>query len=188
MLTGCLITLRPADQTDLPLLMRWAESPEMYAGSESDHWPWRAGDLEKTITRKPDYDKSGWFLILPHGDASSAAGWIIYRSWYTHPSLHAFDIGYRVAPEHRGRGYASAAARLLVNQLFSRTRVHRVQAHTLPDNIASQRVLEHAGLTREAVLRGAGFGQGRYHDIIMYAMLRTEWSTPASYAERFGPL
>jgi RimJ/RimL family protein N-acetyltransferase len=41
-------------------------------------------------------------------------------------------------------------------------------------NVAEQRALEKAGFTREGILRGTTFRQGRWHDQVMYSVLREE--------------
>lgn len=40
--------------------------------------------------------------------------------------------------------------------------------------MAEQRALEKAGFTREGVLRGTTFRQGRWHDQVIYSVLRAE--------------
>ncbi len=57
-------------------------------------------------------------------------------------------LGYGVAPEAEGRGYATEALRALLHHGFADARVRRVLADTAHDNVASQRVLEKAGLRR----------------------------------------
>lgn len=56
--------------------------------------------------------------------------------------------------------------------LFAHTTAHRIQAETDVDNLAEQRALEKAGFTREGVMRGYSFLGGRYHDEVLYSVLR----------------
>ena len=80
-----------------------------------------------------------------------------------------------IVPEFRGQGYGTAAQRLLARYLFAHTQgVNRVQAETEITNIAEQRALEKAGFTREGVLRGATFRAGKWHDQVVYGVLRAE--------------
>ena len=58
------------------------------------------------------------------------------------------EISYGIAPEFEGQGYATEAARLLIEQAFASGRVRRVRAHTLPERNASARVLEKCGFQR----------------------------------------
>ncbi|NMO93626.1 GNAT family N-acetyltransferase [Actinomycetospora sp. TBRC 11914] len=58
------------------------------------------------------------------------------------------EIGYQVAPAHRGRGLATAAVRVWVERARA-AGVRRVVARTDPGAVASARVLERAGFTRD---------------------------------------
>jgi [ribosomal protein S5]-alanine N-acetyltransferase len=57
----------------------------------------------------------------------------------------AVEIAYAIVPEHQSRGFATAAARAMVEFAFRSGAVQSVRAHTLPDGNASQRVLQKAG-------------------------------------------
>jgi RimJ/RimL family protein N-acetyltransferase len=56
------------------------------------------------------------------------------------------EIGYEIAPEMWGRGYATAAVNAMLRYAFARTQVRVVQAHTLAEKNASNRVLEKVGM------------------------------------------
>jgi [ribosomal protein S5]-alanine N-acetyltransferase len=58
------------------------------------------------------------------------------------------EIAYAVDPEYQGRGYATEAARALVNFAFGSGRVRLVRAHTRAENNASTRVLAKCGFER----------------------------------------
>jgi len=70
------------------------------------------------------------------------------------------ELGYSVAPEHRGRGYATEIARALVRRALGMRGVRRVVAHTTRDNPASVAVLERCGF-REAA-EDAATGRVRF--------------------------
>jgi RimJ/RimL family protein N-acetyltransferase len=61
-------------------------------------------------------------------------------------------VGYSMLPEFRGQGYATRAVRLVSAWAFE-IGVKRLIAGTMPDNVASQRVLEKVGFVRESVQR-----------------------------------
>jgi RimJ/RimL family protein N-acetyltransferase len=62
-------------------------------------------------------------------------------------------IGYVIARLHQHRGYATEATRAIINWAFQQSTIYRVNASTDIENIASQRVLEKAGMVREGLLR-----------------------------------
>jgi signal peptidase I len=59
------------------------------------------------------------------------------------------EIGYSVVPSRRRRGYATEAARTLVDWALRQPRVRRLVAGCLPDNLPSIRTLERLGFARD---------------------------------------
>lgn len=89
--------------------------------------------------------------------------------------LTGFELSYLVfGREHRGKGYATEAVRLLTSYLFARERIERLQLNIHPDNLASQRVAEKSGYTREGLMRKCWFNRGRFHDLQVWSILREE--------------
>ncbi|WP_251018820.1 GNAT family N-acetyltransferase [Streptomyces sp. ISL-11] len=66
------------------------------------------------------------------------------------PDEGAVDFGYGVVESRRGLGYASEAARAIVEYAFSAPGVHTVRAEVELSNPASVRVQEKAGLRRRS--------------------------------------
>lgn len=58
------------------------------------------------------------------------------------------EIAYGVDPQYQGRGYATEAARALVDFAFRSRQVYLVRAHTRPEHNASTRVLTKCGFKR----------------------------------------
>jgi RimJ/RimL family protein N-acetyltransferase len=90
------------------------------------------------------------------------------------------EIGFTIAAEHQGRGYATEAAGSLVGYLFERRRKHRVTACCDARNAASARVLERLGMRREGHLRESTWAKGEWTDDLLYALLHSEWPPSGS--------
>ena len=84
------------------------------------------------------------------------------------------ELGYWIAPDQWGDGYATDAARTVTEYAFRQRRLHRVEARVVDFNEASARVLEKAGFDREGVHRGAAFVDGEHRDVVWYARLATD--------------
>jgi [ribosomal protein S5]-alanine N-acetyltransferase len=67
--------------------------------------------------------------------------------------LRTYELGYIFDPAYHGHGYATEAARALVDHAFAEMGAHRVIAQCDPANVASWRVLERIGFVREGHLR-----------------------------------
>jgi RimJ/RimL family protein N-acetyltransferase len=84
-------------------------------------------------------------------------------------------VGYWLAAEARGRGLTTAALRALSRWAIEELGLGRVELVTDPDNIASQRVAEKAGFTREGVLRSILLNRdGSRRDGVMFSLLPEE--------------
>jgi RimJ/RimL family protein N-acetyltransferase len=90
------------------------------------------------------------------------------------------DIGYELAPEYWGRGYATEAALAIVDFGFRELGLHRVSSWCIADNAASARVLERVGLRPEGRLRENEYFKGRWWDTLLYGLLESEWRTSAT--------
>jgi RimJ/RimL family protein N-acetyltransferase len=88
---------------------------------------------------------------------------------------HEADIGYELAPDHWGRGYATEAARAMVEFGFTQLRVHRIWSWCVADNVGSARVLTKLGMRLEGRLRENEYYKGRWWDTLMFGMLEDEW-------------
>ena len=87
------------------------------------------------------------------------------------------EIGYWVAAEARGRGVATVATRLAAEWAFEADpELARLQLRADVENVASNRVAEKAGFTREGVLRAQRYNArlGRRADFVMWSLLRSE--------------
>ncbi len=68
---------------------------------------------------------------------------------------HSADYGYVLNRRFWGHGYATEASRAIVDWVFSVPSVWRLSATCDTANVASARVLEKSGLSREGLLRRA---------------------------------
>jgi RimJ/RimL family protein N-acetyltransferase len=165
------VQLRPVTEDDLPLLERLSNDPAATGPHEwhgwSDPGSWRRRWAETGLLA----DNGGVLVVVRGADRAGNVSW---RRTQTGPSTYCWSIGIGLAPEFRGRGVGSAAQRILARYLFAHTQVNRIQAETEITNIAEQRALEKAGFTREGVMRGAMFRAGRWHDDVLYGVLRSE--------------
>jgi RimJ/RimL family protein N-acetyltransferase len=83
------------------------------------------------------------------------------------------EVGYWLLREARGRGVATRVARALAEYALAHG-LERVEAVVRTDNVASQRVLERAGFTREGVLRSFLRHDGGRADAAIYSLLPGE--------------
>ena len=84
------------------------------------------------------------------------------------------ELGFRVNAAHQNQGYGAEALRCVIQAVFRDTKTHRIFACTDGLNLASQRMMEKAGMKREAHLRENVLIGDHYHDEVIYGVLRKE--------------
>jgi aminoglycoside 6'-N-acetyltransferase len=85
------------------------------------------------------------------------------------------EIGFTIAAEHQGRGYAREAVSLLLRHLFEQLGKHRVVASCDPRNAPSVKVLEAVGMRREGHTVESTWSKGEWTDDLLFATLRRDW-------------
>lgn len=85
---------------------------------------------------------------------------------FRRPALDDPDIGYAVLPAYAGHGYASEAARAVLDDARDRLGLPRVTAIVSPDNERSVRLLMKLGLEFTGMMRM----RGDERDVALYAI------------------
>jgi RimJ/RimL family protein N-acetyltransferase len=140
------ITLRNPDASDAPFIV-WLDTP--FAVREHVLLP-APPTLEQAIdviTRWQTLDAPFGYFIIEVGTSREPAGWV-----HAKPCKHldgAIELGWRLHPSFWGRGIATVAARLLIEQFLSANQDCVFTATTLVANERSQRVMARLGLVSQ---------------------------------------
>ena len=93
------------------------------------------------------------------------------------PAHRRAELGYWIGVPYWNRGFATEAARAVVDHGFRDLHLHRIYATVFPRNPASGRVLEKIGMTFEGRLRGHVRKWDVQEDVEYFGVLATEWTT-----------
>lgn len=101
----------------------------------------------------------------------------LYFSQLEPKEMLTWELGYIFNPRYQRKGYASEASAALVEHAFTHFHAHRIMARCNPENVASWKLLEKIGFTREGFFRKAGFihkdknGKPLWNDVYEYSKL-----------------
>jgi ribosomal-protein-alanine N-acetyltransferase len=88
--------------------------------------------------------------------------------------VQAAKLGYMIAADHWGHGYATDAARTVLRFAFGPLALHRVTAAIGPENTASIAVVKNLGFGYEGQLRDHVFTNGAWRDSLLFSLLSSE--------------
>jgi RimJ/RimL family protein N-acetyltransferase len=86
------------------------------------------------------------------------------------------EIGFTFDPAHGGQGYATEAARAVLDFGFGQFNLHRIFGRCDARNTPSWRLMERLGMRREAHFREHAVFKGGWDEEFYYAMLSREWA------------
>lgn len=118
-------------------------------------------------------DRAYPFLVFREQDGALVGG--ITLANVRRGIVQAGTVGYWTGEPYAGRGYMTAALRVLLPTLFGELSLHRVEAACIPGNAASVRVLEKCGFVREGLARRYLCINGVWQDHLLFGMLHEDF-------------
>ncbi|WP_409509733.1 GNAT family N-acetyltransferase [Bacillus spizizenii] len=133
--------------------------------------------VEKMISHfDRDYNKKSRIKwgIFPKSQENTLTG--IIEAMDFNQKVNMVSIGYYLAEEYWGKGFATESVRMLVSFLFEKVNVNRIQAKVMPANENSKNVLLKNNFMKEGLVRQASYWSGKgVVDLEMYGILKNEY-------------
>ncbi len=161
--------LREWSKDDVPSLVRHANNIKIWRNlHDAFPHPYTKADAETWIEQTTGVPPGIVYAIVVDDEAVGGIG------IHPMPDVHSRTaaIGYWLSESFWGRGIATKALRAMTEQAFASFDLARLEAFVFEWNLASCRVLEKAGYTREAVLKKRVTKEGRTVDCFLYALVR----------------
>ena len=172
------LTLRPARMSDAQDVFAYSRDPEV-----ARHVLWEA---HTSIHQTRAYLR---YLLKQYRAAAPSSFVIELRAthrvigtigfmWYQADNRSA-EVGYSLSRAYWNRGLMSEALRAVIAYAFDELSLNRIEAQHECDNLASGRVMEHAGMRHEGCLRQRIYNKGRFADVELYAILKRDYASAA---------
>ena len=168
------LKLRPFSLSDARDVMRLAGDRDIADTTLNIPHPYADGMAESWIeTHKSGYetDSSVTFAVVLRDGAClvGAIGLTIDRRF------NKAELGYWTGRPYWNKGYATEAAKAVVEFGFSDLRLNRIYARHLARNPSSGRVMEKIGMQEEGIARQDLMKWEEYEDMVLYGILLEDW-------------
>ena len=100
--------------------------------------------------------------------------------WYQEENS-ACEVGYSLARKHWNKGYMTEALSAVIEYTFYELRFNRIEAQHETDNGASGAVMRKCGMKKEGTLRQRLYNKGKYVDVDLYSILRSEFMSRSKH-------
>jgi RimJ/RimL family protein N-acetyltransferase len=168
------LVLRSYCVDDVPDLVRLAGAREVAATTLRIPHPYSEEDARNFISSRlaepdPNAPETRFAITLRSSGQLCGGIGLCLESAHQHA-----ELGYWLGVPFWGQGYATEAARAVVDYGFSTLGLHRIYASHFANNPASGRVLRKIGMKHEGCLRGHICKWGQFHDLEYYGMLKVD--------------
>jgi RimJ/RimL family protein N-acetyltransferase len=140
------LVLRRSRAEDSEAISRYRSDPEVHR-----HQGWERTDVEEVraqieeMAGRAPGEPGGWVqLSVVERERGTLVGDVGFSRADGEPGV--IKLGYTIAPEVQGHGYATEAVKALVSYVLGTLRADVVRAYASADNIPSIRVAEKAGM------------------------------------------
>lgn len=142
------LIIRPMRIDDVPALREWMPESSIYT-----YWgkgPSKAEKYPELFFEKPEKPTKSFHLGIEEGESGKVKGDLyVYRI----EKDRMASVAIRLAPSMHGRGFGTEALRAITSFCFENTELKRLWTEVDVRNLASQRMLEKCGYTREGLIR-----------------------------------
>jgi ribosomal-protein-alanine N-acetyltransferase len=167
------LVLRDFRADDRDAVYAYASDPEvtryMFYGPRTKAATWRY--LRQLLTTQTEMPRMTWELAIVVQGQDRPIG----ACDLTLENEREGDLGYILGRESWGHGFATEVAIALVEAGFEQLGLARIFAVCEVNHTTSAHVLEKAGLTRTAVLERYREAKGRWWDMYLYELKRSDW-------------
>lgn len=173
MLKGERVTLRAIEREDIPRFLRWLNDPEV-TRYLTIFMPLSRGEEERWFEQQLG-DRNRKVLAI-ETESGEHIGNISLEDidWKNRRATLGIVIGEK---ERWGQGYGTDAIRTLLRFAFEELNLNRVQLDVFDFNERARRCYRRCGFREEGILRQAHYTEGRYHDVVRMAILRSDWES-----------
>ena len=131
--------------------------PHPYTRADAKNW------VQIALSAKPETS----FAIDMSGQAVGSIGFELR----TDVERYSAEVGYWLGEEFWGQGICASALKAATPYAMEAYHLNRIFAVPFSENLASIRVLEKAGYTKECFMRRSAFKDGRFVDQVLYAFV-----------------
>lgn len=170
-LAGQTVRLRPVQESDLPYFQSLLADDELrrWLGGQPEQ-PTMEEEYEWYLARRHDPDSILWAIETADGELMGTT------ELRLSPENRRAELGIAIFDrQHWGKGYGTAAMRLVLDHAFGELELNRVELTTDADNARAIRSYEKCGFLREGLLRDFRLVEGEPVDCLAMAVLRRDW-------------
>ncbi len=171
------LLLRPLTDADVESVFEYCSDPEV-----SKFTTWSPHKTLEDSRALISYAKKNYQRNIPEPYAITlksepkkvvgTVGWF----WVSEPHKN-IEVAYALAKNLWGQGLMLEASKAVLNAAMKNHDINRISSRCIAENSGSARVMEKLGMKYEGTQRQVMFVKGKFVDLKLYAVLKSEWQS-----------
>ncbi len=136
----------------IPEVNKWYLTGAKKHASNPKHWTWENQEkfYKSKVLKADNNDVFVWSVFLKTEYTNSgyeeAIGQVTAQE--NEDNITIRDVGWYMNPIYQGKGYATEAAKAMIDYMFKEVEINGISSTAVKDNIASCRIFEKLGFTK----------------------------------------
>lgn len=136
----------------IPEVNKWyLTSGKKYANNK-DHWTWEYQEkfYKSKVEKANNLDVFGWSIFLKKEYTESKTEEVIGQvtAQENGDNINIRDVGWYIDPKYQGNGYATEAAKAMIDYMFKEVKIEKISSGAVKENIASCKIFEKLGFSK----------------------------------------
>jgi len=132
--------------------------------------------LRENIAEAGSIQRTKFYLAINERETGEFVGAIGIMMESQHVENGRGNLGYFIHEKFWGKGYATEAAKAVLDFAFATIGLHKIVSSCLHENAASEAVMKKCGMIKEGDLLQQSWHEGQWKDRVLYRMLKSEWA------------
>jgi RimJ/RimL family protein N-acetyltransferase len=172
------IRLRASEREDIPLFLKWVNDPdvceylEQYAVLNRVH----EENWFEQVSSGPRTELPLVIEVRQADETWTPIGNLAFLN--IHPVNQSAEIGIMIGEkEYWDQGYGTEAMRRMCQYGFEELNLHRIFLRVFEGNERGKNAYQKVGFVYEGTMRQARYHRGRYWDVDIMSIIRSEWQS-----------
>jgi [ribosomal protein S5]-alanine N-acetyltransferase len=122
-------------------------------------------------------ERTKYYFAICEKNSKDYIGEIGYTVINISDSSGICNLGFFIHKIYWNKGYATEAVKGLVEFIFLKTKLHKIELGCIRENRASEKVMIKSGFVKEGELLQHSLISGRWHDRLLYGITKNAWAS-----------
>jgi len=136
----------------IPEVNKWYLTSGKKHANNKEHWAWKTQEkfYKSKVDKASNPDVFRWSIFLKREYTDSNKEEIIGQvtAQENGEDITVRDVGWYIDPKYQGKGYATEAAKAMIDYMFKEVEIEKIISGAVKENIASCKIFEKLGFNK----------------------------------------